>query len=150
MACNVTFLMGKFEANFPDDRRYCKNHMWVMPAGGRMRFGFAGYAVRLLQDVYFLDWNFVAPAPVAERDEIGRVESSKAESELFAPAAGTIAVFNGDLLKDPSAINRDMYGDGWLFEMEADPTIGMPVAEYLAFLDAEWKKAEKYLKGQVQ
>lgn len=150
MGCNVTFLMGKFEANFPDDRRYCRNHMWVMPAGPRLRFGFAGYAVRLLQDVYFLDWNFSVATAVRERDEIGRIESSKAESELFAPATGTIAVFNEELLKDPSAINRDMYGDGWLFEMEAGPAAGMSPAEYLEFLEAEWKKAEKYLKGQVQ
>ena len=148
--CNVTFLMGKFEAAFPDDRRYCRNHMWAMPVGGRVRFGFTAYSVRLLQDVYFLDWNFAAAAPVAERDAIGRIESSKAESELYAPAGGVIVEFNPALLHDPSAINRDAYGDGWLFEMEADASAGMTAQEYAAFLDVEWKKAERYLKGQVQ
>lgn len=151
MRCNVSFLMGKFEAVFPDDRRYCRNHMWAAPVGGgRLRFGFTAYSVRLLQDVYFLDWNFAAPAPVRERDEIGRIESSKAESDLYAPLAGRIELFNPALLADPSGINRDMYGDGWLFELTPDAAPPMTAEEYAAFLDVEWKKAEKYLKGQVQ
>jgi glycine cleavage system H protein len=148
--CNASFLMGKFEARFPEDRRYSYNHMWCAPAGARLRFGFAAYAVRLLQEVFFLDWDFAAPAKVARRDVIGRIESSKAESSLYAPLTGSIVEFNEALLKDPSAINADNYGAGWLFEMEADAAETMAVNDYLVHLAGEWKKAEKYLKGQVQ
>ena len=53
----LTFLMGKFAAVLPADLRYCQNHMWCRPgADGVHRFGFTAYAIRLMQDVYFLDW----------------------------------------------------------------------------------------------
>jgi len=149
--CNVPFLMGKFEAVFPDDRRYCRNHMWCVPGSeGRHRFGLAAYAVRLLQEVYFLDWDTAAPFNVRERESMGRIESSKAESSLYAPLAGRVEAFNEALLKDPSAINSDMYGSGWLFEMSGDVSATLSAAEYTEFLAGEWKLAEKYLKGQVQ
>ena len=35
------------------------------------------------------------------------------------PLAGRLIAFNDDLLDDPSAINVDKYGEGWLFEIEA-------------------------------
>ena len=54
----LTFMMGEFEAAFPVDRHYAKNHMWAEKAEQGYRFGFSSYAVRLLQDVYFLDWYY--------------------------------------------------------------------------------------------
>src|SRR5262245_40792878 len=56
MANSLTFLMGKFPAVLPGDLRYARNHMWCRTDGARHRFGFTAYAVRLMQDVYFLDW----------------------------------------------------------------------------------------------
>ena len=119
----LTFMMGEFAAEFPVDRRYARNHMWAQPqteASELIRFGFSAYAVRLLQDVYFLDWNVDAPRALREREEIGAIESKKAESDLFAPMAGTLTRFNQALIKDPSQINVDTYGQGWLFEMTGD------------------------------
>ncbi len=56
MPDDLTFLMGKFPAVLPGGLRYARNHMWCRCEGGRLRFGFTSYAVRLMQDVYFLDW----------------------------------------------------------------------------------------------
>ena len=74
---NLIFMMGEFEASFPTDRLYATNHMWAMPNSDStsVRFGFTAYSVRLLQDVYFLDWMFDAPHPVEVGAEIGAVES---------------------------------------------------------------------------
>ena len=58
----LVFMMGEFAAEFPTDRQYARNHMWALTSEGSIRFGFSAYAVRLLQDVYFLDWNLAAPA----------------------------------------------------------------------------------------
>jgi glycine cleavage system H protein len=143
----LTFYMGKFAATLPADRRYCRNHMWCDPAAGR--FGFSAYAVRLMQDVYFLEWKLDAPAAVAVKQEIGFIESSKAQSELYAPLAGTITAFNGQLLNDPSAINADGYGDGWLFEMAGDFSTTMTAAEYYQYLESAWATAQRILKNQV-
>ena len=145
----LVFLMGKFEAHFPIDRRYAKNHMWAQPLGDRWRFGLTAYAVRLLQDVYFLDWTVDPPARLAEGDEIGAIESSKAESALYAPIAGTLDPFNSSLLRDPSAINVDKYGAGWLFEMQGDGESLMSTDAYLEHLDAVWEVTQKTIKGQL-
>src|SRR5438034_11813215 len=104
MPDDLVFMMGKFPAAIPWDRRYERNHMWCLPVEGRHRFGFTAYAVRLLQDVYFLEWSVESGAEVRLRQEIGSIESSKAESALFAPMAGRIIEFNPALLADPSAI----------------------------------------------
>src|SRR5687768_17344380 len=87
----LTFLMGNFAAEFPTDRRYAKNHMWGQRREGCIRFGFTAYAVRLLQDVYFLDWTVAAGAKLTERQEIGSIESKKAESSLYAPLPGVLS-----------------------------------------------------------
>src|SRR5438093_11801283 len=103
--------------------------MWSREFEGRRRFGFTAYAVRLMQDVYFLEWVVSAGDAVAHLQQIGHIETSKAVSDLFAPVAGKLAAFNQELLNDPTPINVDGYGAGWLFEMEADPAGLLSVAE---------------------
>ena len=149
MADALTFMMGKFPAPLPADRRYCRNHMWCQPTGDRLRFGFTAYAVRLMQDVYFLDWEVNADDPLSHKQKIGHLETSKALSDLFAPLAGTVAAFNPELLNDPSAINVDMYGNGWLFEMTGQDADSLSVQEYHDFLEAGWEKTQNMLKGHM-
>ncbi len=157
MSGDLIFMMGKYEAKLPTDRRYAKNHMWAQhcdaePRSPRetslWRFGFSAYAVRLLQDVYFLDWTIDAGTVLNERQAIGNIESSKAESELYAPAAGTLIEFNQQLLTDPSAINVNTYGPGWLFAMESDGDSLLSPEQYVIHLETAWKVAERTIKGQ--
>jgi len=143
--------MGQFAARFPTDRRYAKNHMWAKAsaASDGFRFGFSAYAVRLLQDVYFLEWSVDAGGPLVEKQAMGAIESSKAESELYAPMTGRLLEFNGNLLSDPSGINVDTYGAGWLFEMQGTSEALLSPAEYLTHLQASWAIAERTIKGQM-
>jgi glycine cleavage system H protein len=149
VSADLTFLMGKFPARIPTDRRYAKNHMWASSLEGRLRFGFSAYAVRLLQDVYFLEWSVDAETSLAERQAVGSIESSKAESELYAPITGRLVRFNERLLSDPSGINVDNYGEGWLFEMEGGGDSLLSPDEYLVHLDASWAVAQRTIKGQI-
>jgi glycine cleavage system H protein len=149
MADPLTFMMGKFAATLPAERRYCRNHMWCSPADGAMRFGFTTYAVRLMQDVYFLDWEVNAGDAVALKQKIGHIETSKAMADLFAPIAGTLVRFNAEVLNDPSAINVDMYEAGWLFEMAGADAETLSVQEYHDFLAAGWEKTQNMLKGHM-
>ncbi len=146
---NLVFKMGEYEALFPTDRKYAKNHMWALQSDDKWRFGFAAYAVRLLQDVYFLDWEIDSGMQVEQGAHIGDIESSKAESSLHAPLSGTIHQFNRLLLKDPSAINVDKYDAGWLFEMQAPADALLDPADYIEHLQAVWKVTQKTIKGQL-
>ncbi|MFN0016625.1 MAG: glycine cleavage system protein H [Pirellulaceae bacterium] len=146
---SLTFMMGNFAAEFPTDRKYAKNHMWGEIRGDVIRFGFTAYAVRLLQDVYFLDWTVDAGVNLALKREIGQIESKKAESSLYSPVAGKLVCFNEELLSDPSAINVDKYGDGWIFEMQTAGEGLMTAAEYLEHLASVWEVTQRTIKGQM-
>lgn len=151
MSEELTFWMGKTPAVLPADRRYARNHMWAQKQpSGAWRFGFTSYAIRLMKDVYFLSWAVDAGDQVKLLQEIGHIETSKAESDLFAPLAGTLTRFNEALLNDPSAINVDGHGAGWLFEIEAaDAGALMDAAGYHAFLTANWDNTQRLLKGKI-
>ena len=149
MSGPLTFMMGNFAAEFPTDRRYAKNHMWGQERGGVIRFGFTAYAVRLLQDVYFLDWSVDSGTQLAERQEIGSIESKKAESSLYAPIAGRLLRFNDELLSDPSGINLDKYAAGWLFEVEGPGETLLDPPDYMEHLAAVWEVTQRTIKGQM-
>lgn len=149
MADDRVFMMGKFEAHLPGDLLYARIHKWCRREGDLLRFGFPSYAIRLMQDVYFLDWHFSDGEEVEQLQEIGHIETSKANSDLFAPLTGTIVEFNPALLNDPSGINVDGYGEGWLYTMRADPSELMNVDEYYQFLDENWEKTQRMIKGKM-
>jgi glycine cleavage system H protein len=149
MADDVTFMMGKFPALLPGHLHYTRTHMWCRAEQGHWRFGFTSYAIRLMQDVYFLDWHVSAGDQVAHLQEIGHIETSKALSDLFAPIAGTILAFNQELLKDPSGINVDGYGTGWLFEMEGAGENVITAQQYNDHLASNWEKTQAMIKGKI-
>ena len=120
-----------------------------MGTNGQWKVGFTAYAVRLLQDVYFLDWTVDPETTLQEKAEIGSIESKKAESDLYAPIAGTVICLNDQLLRDPSTINVDKYGDGWLFEMAGVGDNLLSVDEYITHLDAVWEVTQRTIKGQL-
>jgi glycine cleavage system H protein len=150
MTSELVFMMGSFEARFPTDRLYAKNHMWAeLREPSIYRCGLTAYAVRLLQDVYFLDLVVEADLPVKLRQEIGSIESKKAESSLYCPLAGTITRVNDQLLQDPTAINLDKYGAGWFFEVKSTDAPLLSPTEYIEHLTAAWEVAQRTIKGQV-
>lgn len=145
----LTFMMGEFQAEFPTDRLYAKNHMWAARNEQGFRFGFTAYAVRLLQDVYFLDWIVDADVAVQDKQEIGAIESKKAESALYSPMAGQLIRFNDELMSDPSTINLDKYGNGWLFEIAGTCDTLLEPDAYLQHLEAVWEVTQRTIKGQL-
>jgi glycine cleavage system H lipoate-binding protein len=53
------------------------------------------------------------------------------------------------LLEDPSGINVDNYGAGWLFDMDCDGDTLMTVDEYYQYLDENWEKTQRLIKGKI-
>ena len=148
MSENLVFMMGQYEVRIPTDRMYSENHLWLKPSGNSYQVGFTAYSVRLLQDVYFLDWSIDPDTDVPHRKEIGEIESSKALSSLYSPFSGRVLEFNEHLLEDPSTINTDNYGAGWLFQFQTEATLIAP-EEYVKLLEGGWEETQRHLKGQI-
>lgn len=150
------FMMGEFKAVFPSGLNYTTNHMWATPvatSGNAVvawRFGLTSYAVRLLQDVYFLDWIVNAGSDIKRRQQLGSIESKKAESDLYSPTAGQLVSYNQQALSDPSVINVDIYNEGWLMEITPTSEVDLiSVDAYLKHLEQAWVVAQRTIKGQV-
>lgn len=148
MSDDLTFMMGEYEALIPGDRFYSENHLWFQPSREGYHVGFTAYSVRLLQDVYFLDWTIDPQTDVHKKQEIGEVESSKALSSLYAPFDGRVLEFNEQLLDDPSAINADNYGAGWLFDFRTEAQLLTP-PQYYEVLEGGWEETQRMIKGQM-
>jgi len=143
------FMMGQFKAVVPTDRLYSKRHLWLQSVEeGLYRVGLTSYSVRLLQDVYFLEWTVDPNTDVRDREEIGEVESSKAVSALFTPCAGTVIEFNPELLNDPAGINADNYNAGWLYMFRTAEPLLTP-EQYLQVLEDGWDETQRTIKGQM-
>jgi len=162
MSDSFSFAMGEFEANFPTDYLYAKNHMWALPVSvsgepdhehpARIRFGLTAYAVRLLQDVYFLDWTIQPPCSVKLRGGIGSIESKKAESDLYSPVHGQLISINEAVIDDPALINGSPYLDGWLLDFEvagSDRDVLLTPEQYQEHLVEAWEVAQRTIKGQA-
>ena len=146
----LTFDMGRHRASFPTDRMYSQHHMWLQRTDrvDVYRVGLTDYSVRLLQDVYFLDWAADPPVEVTRRQEIGEVESSKAVSSLYAPADGSVTRFNDELMQQPELINTANYDRGWLLELRTDDVLLSP-ADYVTLLGEIWDDTQRVLQGQA-
>lgn len=148
MADELTFAMGKYEARIPTDRLYSENHHWLQEAPGGFRVGLTAFSVRLLQDVYFLEWSIDPQTTVRRKQELGEIESSKAVSALYAPADGRVLELNELLLDDPTPINTDSYDTGWLYTFETEARLLTP-EQYVEVLDANWDDTQRMIKGQM-
>ena len=110
-------------SNVPDDLLYTTEHEYVARTGDPavVRVGITDYAQGELGDVVFV--NLPKPGEgLTEHQSFGTIEAVKAVSELYSPAAGTVAEVNAALESDPAVVNRDPYGAGWMITLTlADP-----------------------------
>jgi glycine cleavage system H protein len=125
----------------PEGLRYTKTHEWVQPLeDGTLRVGITDHAQELLGDMVFVELPEVG-RQLGQGEECGVVESVKAASDIYAPAAGAIAEINDELTDQPEVINQDPYGEGWLFRLRpADATAVdalLDAAAYAALVEAE-------------
>ena len=100
--------------NVPDDLRYTESHEWVRVEGENARVGITDHAQAELTDVVFVELPQVGKE-VEARGATAVVESVKAASDIYAPVKGTIVEVNKALENDPGLINREPFGEGWIF-----------------------------------
>jgi len=105
--------------NVPDDLLYTKSHEWIRREGENIRVGITDHAQAELTDVVFVELPKVG-APAEAQAPIAVVESVKAASDIYAPVKGTVVEVNKALEADPGLINREPFGQGWLFVLGID------------------------------
>jgi glycine cleavage system H protein len=122
-------------ANIPGDLQYTSDHEYVKatPDANVFIVGITDYAQDQLGDIVFIELPKVG-AKFAEHDAFGTIEAVKAVSELFSPVAGEVVEVNTTLDGDPSAVNRDPYGAGWMIKVRVAgaPSGLMDAAAYKA------------------
>ena len=101
---------------YPADRRYTKDHEWIIVTGNLGRVGITDYAQKQLGDVVFVELPDVGRA-VTQGQASGTIESVKAVSELYSPASGKVVAVNSDLAGKPETVNKDPHGT-WLYDIE--------------------------------
>ena len=121
------------------DRLFTETHEWLSVEGDVATLGLTDYAQGELGDIVFVELP-EAGRNLAAGDVLTTVESVKSVSELYAPIDGEIVEGNADLEDDPSFINSDPYGKGWIAKLKlADGT------DLSQFMNAE--QYEAHIKG---
>jgi glycine cleavage system H protein len=104
----------------PAGLRYAKSHEWLKPEGdGTATIGISAYAQDSLGDITFVQLP-KAGAKFKAGEPFGVVESVKAASDLYAPAAGVVVAANAALASNPELVNKAPYGEGWIVRMKLD------------------------------
>lgn len=122
--------------DIPTDVRYSSDHLWVrvLGDGSTVRVGVTDFAQQSLGDV--VD---VSPPRLEETvkagEPCGEIESTKSVNDLVAPVTGTVRARHDELEDSPDLVNTDPYGDGWIFEVETDPTT--LDKQFAALIDAQ-------------
>jgi glycine cleavage system H protein len=107
-------------ANIPDDLRYSTEHEYLKPAGeGLYYIGITDYAQGELGDVVFVELPGAGES-YESGAVFGTIEAVKAVSELYAPLGLEVVEVNEALDGDPSLVNTDPYGDGWMLKVRVD------------------------------
>ena len=96
--------------------QYTAEHEWVLVDGHTATVGITAYAADKLGDVVFVELP-KAGATLAEGSIVGEIESTKSVGELFAPVNGTVVESNEAVVTDPSLVNSDPFGEGWLIKV---------------------------------
>ena len=129
---------------YPANYRYTKEHEWVEAKDGIATIGITDYAQGELGDVVFVELPAVG-AKLEPGKSFGSVESVKAVSEIYAPAAGEVTATNEELTKTPELLNSDPHGKGWMIKVKlanaADINSLMDAAAYEAFVVEKGKEA---------
>ena len=114
--------------------QYTAEHEWVLVDGDTATVGITAYAADKLGDVVFVELPAVGAA-LAEGSIVGEIESTKSVGELFAPVNGEVVEANEGVVSDPSLVNSDPFGEGWLIKVNysALPTL-LSFDEYSALI----------------
>jgi glycine cleavage system H protein len=102
--------------------KFTEEHEWLKIEGDVATVGITAHAAEQLGDLVFVELPD-AGTSFEKGGDAATVESVKAASDVYAPLAGEIVEANQAIVDDPSLVNADPMGKGWMFKLKlADPS----------------------------
>jgi glycine cleavage system H protein len=124
----------------PENLRYTKDHEWIRVEGDVGTVGITDHAQEELGDIVYVELP-KAGSKLEQSATFGSVESVKAVSDIYCPAAGEVIEANGALADTPEKVNEDPYGQGWIMKLRlSNPQQVeglMTAAQYQEYVSAE-------------
>ena len=111
-------------SDIPANLLYSEEHEYVMETDEESVYnvGITDYAQGELGDIVYVEMPSVGDT-FQRGDVFGTVEAVKAVRDRFAPVSGEIVAINEALDADPSLVNGDPYGEGWMIKVRiSDPS----------------------------
>jgi glycine cleavage system H protein len=102
--------------NVPENLRYATSHEWILVEGDTGTVGITDHAQAELTDIVFAEPPAIGKT-VKSGDIAAVVESVKAASDIYSPVSGEVVERNEAIEADPSLLNTDPFGAGWIFKI---------------------------------
>ena len=104
-------------ANVPANLKYSNDHEWCRVEGEYANVGITDFAQSELGDIVFVDIPTEGET-LAAGDVFGSIEAVKTVSDAFIPVSGVVEEINAAIDADPSLVNSDPYGEGWMIKVK--------------------------------
>lgn len=126
----------------PDELYYEPNHSWAKVDGDTVTVGLNDFAQKLAGE--FVSVDLPSEGKKVQRGKpIAAVESGKWVGRVYAPVSGEVIEVNENVEDDPTLMNSDPYGEGWVLKIKMDDP-----AELESLLQGE--KAAKWLEEEIE
>ncbi len=126
-----------------DSLRYTETDEWVRIEGDVARVGVTDYAQKELKDVIGVELPEVG-SRVKRGERAATIESIKATADVYSPVTGEIVEVNEKLLEQPELINKDPYGEGWIFAIKIEDRNELEkLLDYKSYVESVRRRKEK-------
>jgi glycine cleavage system H protein len=133
----IEYRRAKFVTRLPTAYRYSPAHYWLGPQpDGSWRVGLTKFGTRMLGEMVDFGFQTEPGATVHSGQILGWIEGFKAVADVICVFIGEFVGPNPALETDPSLVNSDPYGAGWLYCVRGQPDATCTdVNGYAAVLD---------------
>ena len=102
---------------YPPDLKYLDSHQWIRVEREIGTVGITSFGQEKMGEVVYVELPEKGKK-VKQKEYFSIIESAKAAFDVPSPVSGEIIEINEKLEDDPSLVNRDPYGEGWLVKIK--------------------------------
>lgn len=102
---------------YPADFKYLDSHQWLKVEGEVGTIGITHYGQKEMGEILYVELPRKGKG-IKQKETLSTLESVKAAFDVPSPVSGEIVEVNEKLEDDPSLVNKDPYGSGWLVKVK--------------------------------